>query len=135
MLREGVRRVPDNGELHSSLGLLLAEEKRDAEAAAEMERAAKLAPTQARIWYNLGLLQQRRGDPKSAGSALAKAHALGDTDATYALALLEIKQNRPDRALPLVESLAAANPGNAQIAKMRDDVRRAANGGKPAAAR
>jgi len=49
---------------------------------------------------------------------------LGDAEATYALALLEIKQNRPDRALPLVEELAAANPGNAQLAKMRDDLRR-----------
>ena len=47
-------------------------------------------------------------------------------EATYALALLEMKQNRPDRALPLVEQLAAANPGDAQIAKMRDDLRRAA---------
>jgi Flp pilus assembly protein TadD len=91
-----------------------------------MERAAKLMPTQARVFYNLGLLQQRRGDLRAAGAALAKAHALGDMEATYALALLEMKQNRADRALPLVEQLAAANPGDAQIAKMRDDLRRAA---------
>ena len=126
VLREGIRRSPDSGELHSSLGLLLAEEKRDAEAVAAMERAAKLMPTQARVFYNLGLLQQRRGDLRAAGAALTKAHALGDMEATYALALLEIKQNRADRALPLVEQLAAANPGDAQIAKMRDDLRRAA---------
>ncbi len=30
------------------------------------------------------------------------------------------------RALPLVEELATANPGNAELARMRDDVRRAA---------
>ena len=72
-------------------------------------------------------MQQRRGDLRAAGAALARARALGDADATYALALLELAQNRPDRALPLVEELAAANPGNAQLAKLRDDVRRAAH--------
>jgi predicted CXXCH cytochrome family protein len=125
VLREGIKRSPDSGELHSSLGLLLAEEKRDTEAVAAMERAAKLMPTQARVFYNLGLLQQRRGDLRAAEAALTKSHALGDLEATYALALLEMKLNRPDRALPLVEQLAAANPGDAQIAKMRDDLRRA----------
>jgi Tfp pilus assembly protein PilF len=126
VLRDGLRKVPDNGDLHSALGLLLAEEGRDADAVAQMEQAARLSPSNARIFYNLGLIQQRRGDLRAASVALAKSRALGDAEATYALALLEIKQNRPDHALPLVEELAAANPGNAQLAKMRDDLRREA---------
>ncbi len=126
VLREGIARIPVNGDLHRSLALLLAEEKRDAEAIAEMERAARLLPQNARLFYNLGLMQQRHGDLRAAGAALAKARELGDAEATYALALLEIQQKRPERALPLVEELAAANPGNAQITKMRDDLRRAA---------
>ncbi|MCC7325670.1 MAG: tetratricopeptide repeat protein [Burkholderiales bacterium] len=124
VLREGLRKAPDNGDLHSSLGLLLAEEGRDADAAAQMEHAAKLSPSNARIFYNLGLIEQRRGDLRASVVALAKARALGDAEATYALALLEIKRNRPNRALPLIEELVAANPGNAQLAKMRDDLRR-----------
>ena len=72
------------------------------------------------------MIQQRRGDLRAATAALAKARALGDADATYALALLEIKQNRPDRALPLMEELARGEPGNARLAKMRDEVKRAA---------
>jgi predicted Zn-dependent protease len=51
---------------------------------------------------------------------------LGDMDATHALALLEITQNRPDRALPLVKELVAANPGNAQFAGMLEQVQKAA---------
>lgn len=124
-LRDGIGRAPTDAALYASLGLLLVEEKREAEAVAALTKSAQIEPERARTLYNLGLLQQRRGDLRAAGTALAKAHALGDADATYALALLELKQNRPDRALPLVEALVAANPGNAQLAQMRDDVRRA----------
>lgn len=127
VLREGIRRAPADAALHASLGLLLAEEQRGAEAVAALAKSTQLAPDRARTFYNLGLLQQRRGDLRAAGAALARARALGDAEATYALALLELAQNRPDRALPLVEELAAANPGNAQLAKLRDDVRRAAH--------
>ncbi|MBK9117793.1 MAG: hypothetical protein IPM22_19815 [Betaproteobacteria bacterium] len=126
VLRDGIRRAPADAALYASLGLLLVEERREAEAVAALTKSTQLAPDHARTFYNLGLLQQQRGDLRAAGAALAKAHALGDADATYALALLELKRNRPDRALPLVEQLAAANPGNAQLAQMRDDVRKAA---------
>ena len=77
-------------------------------------KAAKLMPQRARVFYNLGLMQQQAGDLRGAAASLAKARALGDAEATYALALLELRQNQPARALPLVEELAAANPGNAQ---------------------
>ncbi|MFO1322505.1 MAG: tetratricopeptide repeat protein [Burkholderiales bacterium] len=125
VLRDGIARQPADASLYASLGLLLAEEQRDAEAVAMLTKAAQLAPDRARTFYNLGLLQQRRGDLSAAASALSRASALGDADATYALALLELKRNRPDRALPLAEALAEANPANAQFAKLRDDVRRA----------
>jgi Tfp pilus assembly protein PilF len=132
-LRDGIAKVPADGPLHASLGLLLVEEKREAEAVVALTRSIQLAPERARTFYNLGLLQQQRGDLRAAAAALTKASALGDADATYALALLELKQNRRDRALPLVEQLAAANPTNAQIIKLRDDLRRAA--GTPPASR
>ncbi len=125
-LRDGIAKVPADGPLHASLGLLLVEEKRDAEAVAALTRSTQLAPERGRTFYNLGLLQQQRGDLRAAAAALTKASTLGDADATYALALLEIRQNRPDRALPLVEQLVVANPGNAQMIKMRDDLRRVA---------
>ncbi|MEO8508233.1 MAG: tetratricopeptide repeat protein [Betaproteobacteria bacterium] len=124
-LRDGIAKVPADGPLQASLGLLLVEEKREAEALAALNRSTQLAPERARTFYNLGLLQQQRGDLRAAAAALTRASTLGDTDATYALALLEIRQNRPDRALPLVEQLVAANPGNTQMVKLRDDVRRA----------
>jgi predicted CXXCH cytochrome family protein len=126
VLRDGVQRVPGSAELHSTLALLLAEEHQDQAALAEMTAAARLPPPRARVFYNLGLLQQRAGDLRAAATSLAKARALGDMDATHALALLEITQNRPDRALPLVRELVAANPGNAQFARMLEQVQKAA---------
>jgi predicted CXXCH cytochrome family protein len=124
-LRDGLKRLPNEGELHQSLGLLLAEEKRDVEAIAELRKAAELMPEQARVLYNLGLLQQSRGQLYPAEDALGKARALGDRDATYALALLYVREKRLDRALPLFEEMVAQNPDNAQLMKMRDELRAA----------
>ncbi len=127
-LRGAIAKLPQDGELQYSLALLLAEEKREREAIAAMTQAAKLMPRRARVFYNLGLMQQQAGDLRGAAASLAKARALGDAEATYALALLEIRQNQPARALPLVEELAVANPGEPQFAKMRDELRRAVKG-------
>jgi predicted CXXCH cytochrome family protein len=122
-LREGIRRVPANGHLHYSLGLLLAEEKRLPEAIAETEQAAKLLPGEARVLYNLGLMREQQGQLPQAEIALGKARALGDNEAAYALALLYTKQGKADRALPLAEELARANPGNQDFARLRDRLR------------
>jgi len=125
VLRDGLRRLPNEGELHHSMGLLLAEEKRDVDAIAELRKAAELMPRQARVLYNLGLLQQSRGQLYPAEDALSKASALGDREATYALALLYVREKRLDRALPLFEELAAQSPDNSQLLRMRDELRAA----------
>jgi predicted CXXCH cytochrome family protein len=132
VLRGGLARLPDNGDLRYALALLLAEEKRDPEAIVEMEKAAKLSPSQSRILYNLGLMQQRSGKLDAAAASLRKSGSMGDADATYALAMLHLQQKRPDLALPLIEELTAANPGNQQLAKMRDQLRQAGAGKQPA---
>ncbi len=124
VLRSGLQRLPENGELHYSLALLLAEQNRNREAISEMTRASALMPQYSRVFYNLGLMQQRAGDMRAAAAALAQSRALGDQEATYALALLELQQNRPDRALSLIDELASANPGNEQIAKLREQLQR-----------
>jgi predicted CXXCH cytochrome family protein len=49
---EAVGRAPSNGDLHYSLGLLLAEEKRLNESAEELGKAAVLLPDRPRVQYN-----------------------------------------------------------------------------------
>jgi predicted CXXCH cytochrome family protein len=126
-LREGLARIPANGQLHYSLGLLLAEEKRLDEAIVQTGLAAKSLPDRARVHYNLGLMQQQQGKVSAAEASLDRARALGDAEAAYALALLYAKQGKKDRALPIAEELAARYPGNAQVARLRDELR-----GRPA---
>jgi predicted CXXCH cytochrome family protein len=130
VLRSGLQRTPDNADLRYSLALLLAEENRYPEAIAEMEKVTKLTPPRPRAFYNLGLMQQQRGNLRAAAQALGRARELGDAEATHALVLLELRQNRPDRALPLAEELAAAHPENRQFAELRDQARQAAAAGK-----
>ena len=52
VLRDGLEHAPDEGELHYSLGLLLAEDDRLQEAADSLGRAAALVPARARIRFN-----------------------------------------------------------------------------------
>jgi predicted CXXCH cytochrome family protein len=125
VLREGLRRLPESGDLYYFLGLLLGEEQRVQEAVPLMRKAAERLPERARVFYNLGLLEQSGGQLQPAEQALARAHALGDPDATYALALLYVRENQPRRALPLLEELAAANPDNVQLLQLRDEMRAA----------
>jgi predicted CXXCH cytochrome family protein len=122
-LREGLARIPGDGHLHYSLGLLLAEEERLPEAIAETQKAAARLPAEARIGYNLGLMYQKQGQLAQAEASLAKASTQGDADASYALALLYARQGKRSLALPLAETLVQMNPGNAQYARLRDELR------------
>ena len=63
LLREGIARDPDQGELHYSLGLLLAEGNRVELAAGHLGRAAELFSDRARVHYNYGLALQRIDRP------------------------------------------------------------------------
>ena len=68
-------------------------------------------------------MQQEHGRLPQAEASLGKARALGDNEAAYALALLYAKQGKRAQALPLAEELARANPGNQDLAKLRDRLR------------
>ena len=80
-------------------------------------------PAEARIAYNLGLMYQKQGQLAQAETSLARASAQGDSDASYALALLYARQGKRSLALPLAETLVQMNPGNAQYARLRDELR------------
>jgi predicted CXXCH cytochrome family protein len=130
VLRDGLARIPDDGRLRYSLGLLLAEEERLPEAIAETRKAATLLRADGRVAYNLGLMLQKAGQLPQAEVALAQARALGENDATYALALLYARQGKRAQALPLAEALVQSNVGNPEYTRLRDELRGAAAPGK-----
>src|SRR5262249_54293389 len=73
VLRDGLARVPDQGELHYSLGLLLAEQNRLPEAAVELTEAARLLSDRPRVHYNQALALQRLGRRSEAEAAFRRA--------------------------------------------------------------
>jgi tetratricopeptide (TPR) repeat protein len=113
VLREGIARAPNQGELHYSLGLLLAEEKRLEEAAATLGRAAALLPERARAHYNHGLALQQLGRRSDARAALRRARRIDprDTAIAYGLTVFYVQQGQWEQALPHARDLMALAPG------------------------
>ena len=130
-LRRSIERAPEEGELHYSLGLLLAEEERYQPAAASLGRAARLLPGRARVRYNQGLVLQRLGRTDAAETALVAANALDprDPDVLNALAQLLLGNGDHDRALAYAEALQQLDPGAAGPRRLLEEVRRRA--GRP----
>jgi cytochrome c-type biogenesis protein CcmH/NrfG len=88
VLREGLRQVPDNAELHYALGLALARQKRLPDALLELRKAATLAPYSARFAYVYGVALHSSGKTGAATRELKQAlnRHPGDRDILFALA-------------------------------------------------
>ncbi|HMN76424.1 MAG TPA: tetratricopeptide repeat protein [Burkholderiaceae bacterium] len=117
VLAEGVARVPAQGGLQYSLGLVLAEEGKLAPAAEALARAAKLLPDRARVHYNLGLALQQTGKPREAERALREAQRLSPNDpaAPYALAVLYAQQQRFADALSVARKAQQLAPDDPRL--------------------
>ena len=126
VLKDGLARVPDQGELEYSLGLLLAEESHLPEAVVALGRAADLMPERARVRYNQALALQQLGRRADAEKAFVKAQALdpGDPAIAYALTILYVQDSDWSRASAAAEKLAALSPGDPQVQALIDRIRK-----------
>ncbi|MBV8189911.1 MAG: tetratricopeptide repeat protein [Alphaproteobacteria bacterium] len=134
ILRDGLARLPLQGDLHYSLGLLLAEQNRLSEAVTELAEAARLVGDRPRVHYNHALALQRLGRRPEAEVALLKAQSLAptDRDTIYALAVFYAQDRRWFLAVPWAEKLVALDPtdpgaqqflGQLRAASQRDGTR------------
>jgi Flp pilus assembly protein TadD len=125
VLREGIARTPGEGELYYSLGLLLAEDKRLAEAADALATAARLIPGRARVRYNLGLALDRLSRDRDAEAALLQAFQLDprDSDIAYAITVFYAQRRQWKRALPFAEQLVANAPGDPRARQLLEQIR------------
>ena len=132
--REAIGRATNNGDLHYSLGLLLAEEKRLDESAEELGKAATLMPERPRVQYNYALALQQVGRMKEAEAAWLKAYQLNpqDPDVLNALTLFYAQQQKWDQALPYAQALVKLTPGAPEPAQMlkRIEAERAGRGSR-----
>jgi Tfp pilus assembly protein PilF len=92
--------------------LLLAEEKKYAEAANYLDQAAKGIPYRARVHYNLGLLLQHLKKDPDAEVSLLKAKELepDNLDYLYALADFYLKRKKLQKARSIAEEMVARHP-------------------------
>ena len=109
--REGVRVLPASGEVRNARGYALLTAGRFAEAAAEFEEYARLAPLEPNPFDSLGDAYVLLGEPSKAVDAYSRAFAIDRTFATNGLAYALGMLGRFDEAL-------AAEPSLAQIKAM-----------------
>lgn len=116
ILRDGITRLPQQGELHYSLGLLLGETNAT-QALNELAQAANYLPKRARIRYNYGLALQQAGQRKEAETALVTAHNLDPLDSSivYAITVFYAQDQQWETAKKWGEKLLALNPHDEQV--------------------
>ena len=123
-MRAAVARAPDEGELHYSLGLLMAEEQRLEDAAQALSEAAELLPERARVHYNYGLALQHLGRGRKAESALQTAHKLDrdNPEILRALVILYSQGRRWADAYPYAERLVSLYPNAPEPRRMLEQL-------------
>jgi tetratricopeptide (TPR) repeat protein len=109
-----IKNHPEYTEGNYFLGLLYAEQKRYKEAAENLEIAAINTNSNARIYYNLGLLYQYLNDFAKAEESLLKTHSIqpDDFDIIYALADFYIKRGNRNKAALYAKEIKDKFPSN-----------------------
>jgi len=108
------QRSRSNG--HLMLGTAAANAGQWTQAAAELQRAVEIDPTNAQGWRALGASLRQVGDTNGAEAALRKAleRRPSDADALDSLADLLLVQGRDEEARQVALELARAEPGTAR---------------------
>ena len=95
------------------------DEKYLKDAASSIENLISLAPTDAKLYYNLGLVYARLGDTNKAFEYFLKAVELKENyrDARFALALMYSSQNDKDKAREEIEYILKYINPNDELVK------------------
>jgi tetratricopeptide (TPR) repeat protein len=126
LLTEVVKAYPELYDVHYSLGLLLAEEKKYTEAEAHLELAARGLPDGSRVHYNLGLLYDYLGKTRQAVAALRRAAELEPDNMDYlqALARQYLKQGNFADAGRIADRMIARHPEDRRGPELKGFVQR-----------
>jgi tetratricopeptide (TPR) repeat protein len=125
LLRDGLRRTPDNAALRHSLGLLLVRTDRPDEGVDELREAAQLAPDLSRYVYVLGIALNSFGRSDEAIQVFRDARERFDTDFDIAWALATILRDRGEyqEAVAIAAELVYRHPGNQDVAALLQSMR------------
>ena len=114
MLRDGLRRWPEDADLHHALGLLLVRKGAGPESLAELERATDLAPDSARYVFVFAIALNSAGATDRSLSVLERAHRRhpGDAQILGALATISRDAGRIDEARIHARKLVELDPAD-----------------------
>jgi Tfp pilus assembly protein PilF len=115
LFRETLAVRDDLYEVHYSLGLLLAEEKRYTEAAQYLETASQAMPHYARVHYNTGQIWDYLNRPDKALPALERSYTLEPQNPDYLKALVQhyVKHDKFDQIEKMARRILAQDPEDA----------------------
>ena len=134
LLREAVRIQPTWGQIHYSLGLLLAENReRLPEAIRSLERAAGYWPENPRVTYNLGIAFWQSNRVNDALRSFNQSIRLQPDNPEFRQRISELlaQQGRWAEALPHLEHLYNILPDNDQVRAFLNQARKRANSNSP----
>jgi tetratricopeptide (TPR) repeat protein len=120
ILRAGVGKVPDAAPLRHALGLVLARQKRTAEAVKALGDAARLDPDNGRYAYVYAVAVNDAGDARRALTILEQAlrRQPYDRDVLFGLAFYAQQAGRRDAALEYAKVLRELEPENPEFAQL-----------------
>jgi Flp pilus assembly protein TadD len=113
--RDTLARNQDAWIAHNNLGILLAQQGRNADAAEHFLRVLALRPEHTGALANLGYAQELMGRDADAATTLERAAVArpGDADARTHLVRTLLRLNRPNEALPYALEAATLRPNDA----------------------
>ena len=128
-LRAAVATTPQHAGLHHALGLVLVRLKRLDEALSELHRAFELDLTQARYAYVYAVGLHSAGRVDDAMQALKESFARHPDDRDTLMALITFNRDAGDinTALQYAEQLVRMMPGDPQVGRLVDDLKRRGN--------
>lgn len=115
--RELARAHPTNAEVHSGLGVVLAQQDNLQEAATEYKRALTLDPRIKGVSFNLGLAEFKQGDFAAAIKPLTTAAAEDPQDKRSGLLLgmSYFGLHKYAKAVPYLHAASASQPSNLEL--------------------
>ncbi len=117
LLRRALDELPQSGDLHHALGLLLVRQKRYTEALEPLERAAALRPDLPRYGFVYGVALESMGHTERATEVLDAAHRRHPSDRELLYALVELHRDTgaTERAVEYGRKLLVLDPEDAAI--------------------
>ncbi|MFT3904286.1 MAG: cytochrome c3 family protein [Niabella sp.] len=119
-LQEALKTDAKNDRIYFNMALLYNEMGNTEQVEINLKQAISLKSANPRVYYNYGVLLQQRQQHDAAAKMYTQALGLAPTDAdiNFALCVLYLQQNKPQRAMPYAQTLRKYYPGDSRFMQL-----------------